>query len=52
MGSDANVDAQAEADPQSLMFDISDDELERVATADHAHAANTAFCSQWWLCPF
>jgi hypothetical protein len=52
MSSDANADAQAEADMQFLISDVSDNELERASATDPAQAVNTAFCTQWWICPF
>ena len=48
---DANEYSAAQADPQFPMPDVSDDELERVATSDRGQAVNTAFCTQWWVCP-
>jgi len=51
MFGDADVEAPAEADTQFQIFDVSDDELERAAN-DQQKAVSTAFCSQWWLCPF
>jgi hypothetical protein len=47
---DANVDAQAD-DAQFPIVDISDDALERMAAGDQINAVNTAFCTQWWVCP-
>jgi hypothetical protein len=44
--------AQSEADAQLLVVKFSDDELERAAISDLPQAVSTAFCSQWWLCPF
>jgi hypothetical protein len=40
----------AEADAQYLMFDISDDELERAAN-NQQQAVTWQYCSQWWICP-
>jgi len=48
---DAYVDAQANANTQILIADVSDDALERAAAGDQGHAVNTAFCTQWWVCP-
>ena len=42
---------QAEVDAQLLAVNISDDELERAAAADCGQFVNTAFCTQWWVCP-
>jgi hypothetical protein len=52
MFGDANVEAPAEAHTQFQIFDVSDDELERAGANDQQKAVSTAFCSQWWLCPF
>jgi hypothetical protein len=43
---------QSEADALLLMVNFSDDEVERAAATEHAQGVATAFCSQWWLCPF
>jgi len=48
---DANVDAQAD-DERLMVANFSDDEVERAAATEHAQGVGTAFCSQWWLCPF
>ena len=49
MYGNANEYAAAEADTQFLIADFSDDELERAGECDQA--LNTAFCTQWWICP-
>jgi hypothetical protein len=41
----------ADADVQFPIVDVSDDDLERMAAGDQGHAVNTAFCTQWWICP-
>ena len=46
-----HVTEYAEADTQLLAVNISDDELERAAASDRPQAVNTAFCTQWWICP-
>jgi len=49
--SSANDYPVADADVQFPIVDVSDDELERMAADDQGHAVNTAFCTQWWICP-
>ena len=52
MCSAANDYTKAEADAQFLTVEVSDDELERTAASDQRQVVNTAFCTQWWICPF
>jgi len=47
---DANVDVQAD-DATLMAANFSDEELERAAENDRPQALNTAFCTQWWICP-
>jgi hypothetical protein len=47
----SDVNEYAEADARLLAVNISDDELERTAATDRPQAVNTAFCTQWWICP-
>jgi len=48
---DANVDAQTD-DALFQIFDVADEEVERAAAGDRPQAVNTAYCTQWWMCPF
>ena len=48
---DANVDGQT-ADALFQIFDVADEEVERAAAGDRPQAVNTAYCTQWWMCPF
>jgi hypothetical protein len=41
----------ADAEAHFLIVDVSDDALERMTAGDQGHAVNTAFCTQWWICP-
>jgi len=52
MYGDANEHTQADADPQFLTGSFPDDELERAAASERGQAVNTAYCTQWWICPF
>jgi len=52
MCSGANDYAQAGADGQFPTFDVADDDLERAAASDRGQAVNTAYCTQYWICPF
>ena len=47
---DANVDAETD-DAQLMVANFSDEELERAAESGRSQALNTAFCTQWWICP-
>ena len=47
---DANVDVQSD-DATLMAANFSDEELERAAENDRPQALNTAFCTQWWICP-
>ena len=51
MLSDANESAATGADAQLLAVTVSDNELERTAATEHRQFVNTAFCTQWWICP-
>ena len=51
MCSSANDYPVADADVQFPIVDVSDDALERMSEGDQRHAVNTAFCTQWWICP-
>ena len=48
----ANDCCEAQADTQILIVDGSDDALERAAGSDRGQAVNTAYCTQYWVCPF
>ena len=49
MKGDANE--YTEAGAQLLAVNVSDNELERTAATEHRQFVNTAFCTQWWICP-
>jgi hypothetical protein len=47
----SDVNEYTEADAQLLAVDVSDEELERAGAGEWSQAVNTAFCTQWWVCP-
>jgi hypothetical protein len=49
---DSDASEQAETDRQLLATNFPDDELERAAATDRRQAVSTAYCTQWWMCPF